>query len=272
MAALVAASHAPEDLAGPLHRETGGNPFYIEEVLRHLAGAPLPAGGALPIPEGVKDVIGRRLSRLAPETERVLTVAAVAGREFDLALLEAVLEGVDALAALEEASSAQMVREEPGRPGRYTFAHALVRETLYDELSLTRRVRTHRALADALQAMPGHRLAELAHHRLEAAAASGGAPAADAALAAAREAMAALAYEDAAALCERALAALEPGDDARRAELLLALGEARLRVGRAGARGVRGRRRARPVARRAGAARARGARIQRARRDDHRGR
>ena len=133
--------------------------------------------------------------------------------------------------ALEEAASAQMVREEPGRAGRYTFAHALVRETLYDELSLTRRVRTHRALADALQAMPGHRLAELAHHRLEAAAASGGAPAADAALAAAREAMAALAYEDAAALCERALAALEPGEDARRAELLLALGEARLRSG-----------------------------------------
>ena len=114
VAALVAAREGPADLAGALHDETGGNPFYIEEVLRHLAGAPLAPGAQLPIPEGVKDVIGRRLSRLAPETEQVLAVASVAGREFDLALLEAVLAH-DPLDALEQARSAQMVREE--RPG-----------------------------------------------------------------------------------------------------------------------------------------------------------
>ncbi len=106
-----------------------------------------------------------------------------------------------------------------------------MRETLYDELSLTRRVRTHRALADALETLPSPRLGEIAHHRLESAAAGGGAVAADAALAAAAEAMRALAYEDAAALCERALAALEDGENPRRAELLLALGEAKLRAG-----------------------------------------
>ncbi len=91
VAGLVAARRGPEELTGALHRETGGNPFYIEEVLRHLQTAPLAAHGALPIPEGVKDVIGRRLSRLAPGTEHALAVAAVAGREFDLDLLEAVL-------------------------------------------------------------------------------------------------------------------------------------------------------------------------------------
>ncbi len=203
--------------ARTLQRETGGNPFFVEQVLRHLADGGDPAA----IPEGVKDVIGRRLARLAPETGRVLAYASVAGREFDLALLEAVLTDVDVLAALEEATAAQMIREE--QPGRYTFTHALVRETLYDELSLTRRVRTHRELADAL---PEDRLAELAHHRLEAAAAGDVQAAADAALAAAREAMRAFAYEDAAALCERALEAV-----GGHGELLLALGDARLRAG-----------------------------------------
>ena len=206
--------------AHALQRETGGNPFFVEQVLRHVADGGDPAA----IPEGVKDVIGRRLARLAPDTGRVLAYASVAGREFDLALLEAVLRDVDVLAALEEATAAQMIREE--QPGRYTFTHALVCETLYDELSLTRRVRTHRELADAL---PSERLAELAHHRLEAAAAGDVGAAADAALAAAREAMRAFAYEDAAALCERALEAA--GESSRRGELLLALGDARLRAG-----------------------------------------
>jgi DNA-binding SARP family transcriptional activator len=206
--------------ARTLQRETGGNPFFVEQVLRHLADG----GDPDAIPEGVKDVIGRRLARLDPGTGRVLAYASVAGREFDLQLLESVLKDVDVLAALEQAAAAQMIREE--EPGRYTFTHALVRETIYDELSLTRRVRTHRELADAL---PQDRLAELAHHRLEAAAAGDINAAADAALAAAREAMRAFAYEDAAALCERALEAV--GESSRRGELLLALGDARLRAG-----------------------------------------
>ena len=190
-------------------------------------------------------MIGRRLSRLAPETERVLAVAAVAGREFDLALLEAVL---GAGRRARRARGGRRRADGPrgaGPPGRYAFAHALVRETLYDELSLTRRVRTHRALADALDTLPERRLAELAHHRLEAAAAGGGAAAADAALAAAREAMARARLRGRRGAL-RARAGRARGRRRRPAarELLLALGEARLRAGEpareAFARGRRG--------------------------------
>jgi DNA-binding SARP family transcriptional activator len=203
-----------EPLAATLHAQTAGNPFFVEQLRRHLADGGDPAA----VPAGVQEVIGRRVSRLDPDARRVLALAAVAGQRFDLSPLETVLEQLDVLAALEEAERAQMLREE--RPGRYAFAHALVRETLYGELSLTRRARMHRALADAL---PEDRLAERAHHALEAGDASLALPAAAAATRA-------FAYEDAAALCERALAVL---DDASgdRGELLLALGEARLRAG-----------------------------------------
>ena len=126
--------------------------------------------------------------------------------------------GTDALTAVEEAAAAQLVREQ--RPGRYAFAHALIRETLYDELSLTRRVRTHAALAEA----PGLTLAERAHHQLQADAPG----AAESALAAAGEAMRSLAYEEAASFCERAL---EHSEGRLRAEVYLALGEAQLRAG-----------------------------------------
>src|SRR5205814_1489940 len=92
--------------AGALHRQTAGNPFFVEQLQRHLADGGDPAA----VPEGVKDVIARRLARLAPDTARVLAYAAVAGDELDLAVLEAVLPELDVLAALEEAERARMLR------------------------------------------------------------------------------------------------------------------------------------------------------------------
>ncbi|HEX2415381.1 MAG TPA: AAA family ATPase, partial [Thermoleophilaceae bacterium] len=233
---------APPELSGAVHEETGGNPFFVEEVLRHLteSGAIRREGARwvtrgpvadLGIPEGVKEVIGRRLSRLSESTNRILAAAAVAGRSFSLPLLERVepLAEDEVLESVEEATAAQLVREEPDRPGSYSFAHPLVHETLYDELSLARRVRLHGALADALDADDPDLLVRVARHRIEAASEGGRHRAAAAALAAARHDLGRLAYEEAADICERALEVADRREDRR--ELLLVRGDSLSRAG-----------------------------------------
>jgi DNA-binding SARP family transcriptional activator len=227
---------AADDLAARLHEETAGNPFFVEEVVLHLREAGADAG----IPESVREVLGRRLSRLGDSANRVLQAAAVVGRDFDLGLLERLdaLAGVDVLEAVEEAARAQLLREDGTRPGRFGFAHALVCETVYEELSLTRRVRLHGAVADALEAVHGDdpdHLGELATHRLAAAAGGDPVAVAEVALRAGRHCMTRLAYEDAAATASAALEALPAAAGAPRADALLLRGEALLRTGAAAA-------------------------------------
>lgn len=147
---------APPAFVRAVHELTEGNPFFIEEVLRHLAetGAIYERDGRwtthltvdrMGIPEGVKDVIGRRVSRLSVECNSILTIASVIGREFDLDGLERASDlPIDRLLELlEEAVAARVVAEAPEIVGRYSFSHALIHETLYDESSATRRVRLH---------------------------------------------------------------------------------------------------------------------------------
>jgi DNA-binding SARP family transcriptional activator len=134
--------------AHAIYAETEGNPFFVREVLRHLTetGAVERRTGGwatrLPveemgIPEGVRDVVGRRLSHLSKDAKRLLRVAAVVGAEFHLDVLRAVedLEEDDLLYALEEATAARLVVEVGRAAPRYRFAHALVRDTVYEELS-----------------------------------------------------------------------------------------------------------------------------------------
>jgi DNA-binding SARP family transcriptional activator len=236
VAALVRGWLGTDELAPALHEETAGNPFFLEEVVLHLREA----GAAAGIPESVREVLGRRLSRLSDGANRALQAAAVAGRDFDVGLLERLdaLAGVDALDAVEEAAAAQLVREDGTRPGRYGFAHPLVRETVYEELSLTRRVRLHGAVADALEALHGDDpawLADLAGHRLAAAAGGDPAAAVEVALRAGRQSMARSAYEDAAAIATVALETLDGASGPLRADVLLLRGEARLRCADAAA-------------------------------------
>ena len=117
-------------LARTLQGRTAGNPFFIEEMLRSLAEAPEEPPG---LPEGVKDLVSRRLSRLAPATVETLTAAAVLGRDFRLATLAAMAgrPGEELLEPLEEALRAGVVLEDAGarRPLRVR-ARARARDAL----------------------------------------------------------------------------------------------------------------------------------------------
>ncbi len=130
---------------------------------------------------GVRDVLRARLARLPAQTSTFLMVAAVAGRGFDLDLVEAVtgLEDEAALDAAEAAVLAGLVIEDDRAAGRYRFAHALVRETIYADISRARRARLHARVADALVAVRGAEpepAAEMAYHCWQAAPVIGAAP------------------------------------------------------------------------------------------------
>jgi len=168
------------ELARMIHAETEGNPLFTGEVLRHLrdTGAIYedPDGrwvtrgdvAEIGIPDGVRDVIGRRLDRLSPVANDVLQTAAVVGRDFDLAVIDQLVDhDRDAIVeALDDAVDARLVFE--AGIARYTFAHALVRSALYDELRPTRRAHMHERVADAISSvyaddLDAH-LGELAYH------------------------------------------------------------------------------------------------------------
>ena len=244
VAALGARPSTPTFVA-ELHGETDGNPFFIEEVVHHLADAAGYLGGAVAlheagVPEGVREVTGRRLARLGEPARGMLATAAVIGREFDFDVLEEVgpLRGDDLVAALEEAVAARVLREDADRVGRYSFSHALMRATLYDGLSALRRARLHGRVGEALIARRGHQLdpylGQLAHHFALAAPVDPSERAVDFALAAGRRADRLLAWEEAAGHYAAALRARELAgapEDRLRGELLLALGAAQERAG-----------------------------------------
>ena len=229
------------ELVHVLEAQTAGNPFFLCELLAHLAesgtisteGERLSPGvraAGLEAPEGLRQMIGQHVARLSAPAGHALRVAAVAGPQLSFVLLERVLgDASGVLDGLDEAVAAGLLVE--AGSGDYVFAHALVRQTIYQELSSARRMRLHRQLGEALEALGDTeaRLEALAHHFAQAAADGQGVKAADYALAAGRSATARLGYENAAAHYERGLQALtltgQPQDE-RRCELLLALGHA----------------------------------------------
>lgn len=213
------AGHEPTEASVRLiHERTEGNPFFVAELARLLEseGALDDASPALgsAIPANVRDVILRRVSGLPDGSERVLTSAAVIGREFAVDLLASVerldLDGV--LDAIEPAIASRVLVETPSAVGRYGFSHALVRETLYDNLTTVGRARRHLRVAETLeerQAQGDVRASEIAHHFFQAAGAGAADKAAAYALSAADQAIAQLGFEEAEGQLTRALEVLE---------------------------------------------------------------
>jgi class 3 adenylate cyclase len=164
LAAVVAdTSDVPAEIVSAISDETDGNPFFVREVLLHLIedGAPDRWASAsiaqVEIPEGVRETIGRRLSRLSHDTNRLLAVASACEAGFRLDDVAAVVGLADdaALDAIDEALDSQMVRPGDGFD-RYEFVHALIRHTLWAELNPSRQVRLHRAIAEQIEKRTGH--------------------------------------------------------------------------------------------------------------------
>ena len=248
MITIMSGQEAPWSLAEAIHRQTEGNPLFIQEVLRYIVEEGMvtrqdgrwQGTGNTPlemsIPEGLRDVIGKRLSRLSPECNRLLTVAAVIGRDFALETLRAVseIEEEPLIAAIEEAVRVGVL-EEKSRAGsvQYRYAHAFFRQTLYEEMIAPRRIRLHQQVARALEQGYAARLeehaVELAEHFSYSSDPADLSKAVEYGEMAARRAIAVYAYGEAVGHLERCLQVqevLDPNDKAVRCDLLLALGEA----------------------------------------------
>ncbi|HTE86088.1 MAG TPA: AAA family ATPase, partial [Dehalococcoidia bacterium] len=251
MMSQLSGQEVPWRLAEAVHRQTEGNPLFIQEVLRYLVeerlikredghwrraseDTPLELG----IPEGLRDVIGKRLSRLSAQTNQVLAVAAVMGREFRLDVLQRVagLDEEALYAALAEAKAVAVVEERStGASVSYRFTHAFFRQTLYEETIAPRRIRLHQQVARALEAVYGRRLeehaAELAEHYAYSSDPADLAKAVEYGELAAQRALSVYAYGEAEHHLEQALKVqevLDPDDKAKRCDLQLTLCEAML--------------------------------------------
>ena len=258
VAELVAAATGLEldaaglELAREIAQETDGNPFFVAEILRHLTESGAISEGPdgrwelrssiaeLELPHSLRGVVCRRVERLGEQLEQILTIAAVAGRTFDIELLGLLVEGdeEELLDALDGALQASLLVESPARVGRFSFAHALINHALYDAVGATRRGRLHRRVAEALEQLcseePGERLvagwleetvgsaggsaAVLAYHWREA---GDSERAVDYLLMAAEEAGRGLAKAEAVALYNQALELVPESDAERRREVNL---------------------------------------------------
>ena len=247
---LVAGIIPPAGMVDTVHQQTEGNPLFVTEVVRLLVQerelTPERTGRhqswTVRIPEGVREVIGRRLDRLSERCNQTLTIASVIGREFSLEQLKPLIDDMNEdrlLEVLEEALATRIIEELPRSVGQYQFTHALIQETLADELSTTRRVRLHARIAEILEELYGDNAeahaAELAHHFSEAQTVTGTDKLVHYSTLAGERALSAYAWEEAQAHFERALIAKgflitgdEPAMDAEAASLLFGLGRAQV--------------------------------------------
>ncbi|HYX62510.1 MAG TPA: AAA family ATPase, partial [Streptosporangiaceae bacterium] len=230
LARELAGTALPAQVTAELWRRSGGNPFFVRELIRLLQ-----AQGSwhqpVQIPASVAETLRRRLARLSTECVRLLERAAIAGRDVDVALLAhgaAVGHELATLSLLDEGRRAGVIAGTS--PPRFT--HDLYRETILDGLSTSARTAIHLSVGRALQARAGPAARVAAH--LLAAGPSARQDALEYSLLAAREATARLGHEDA---CEHYLRALHVISErgavtAERVEILLELAASHERTGR----------------------------------------
>ena len=215
------------DVVAAVEARTRGNPFFVGELGRLLADPAVPADE---VPGAVRDALRRRLDRLPGPCRAVLDVAAVLGREVDLARVAAASERT-AETVLDELAPALhdgLLDRPRGRVG-LRFTHDLVRETLLVELTPAQRARIHHRVTGLLEPLADDPdvTPELAHHALAALPLGDAVAAVGWARRAAEQATAQLAHEEAARLYALAVDAgrtvLAAGE---RAELLIAAAHA----------------------------------------------
>ena len=234
----------PRDALETVHSRTEGNPLFVNEVVELIDPGQITENRAWAdvIPNGVRDAIGRRLSMLSETCNQVLQTASVIGREFDFALLRGLDSDISAggvLEALDEALEAKVIEAVPEVAGRYQFGHALIQQSLYEEMALTRRVQAHARIGETLEQMHQTELeehaAELAHHFAEAEAVTGVEKLVQYSLLAGDRAVKLQSYEEAVAYFQRGLTAkgvdlmgLEAAEENEAAALLSGLGQAQV--------------------------------------------
>jgi DNA-binding SARP family transcriptional activator len=210
-------------IAATVHAGTDGNPLFVAEVVRLLEREgrlddPVPR---LAVPATLKDVISRRMRHLPAECRRVLSLAAVLGREFDLEVLARAggLERSTLVELLDDPVREQLVTDVLESRVRMRFGHALFREGLYDDLPSSRRRQLHLQVAVALEDLAAAdvdaRLPELAYHLCEAVPAVEPGKAADYARRAGDQAVSLFAPEEAIRLYEIALSLVDEVDRPR---------------------------------------------------------
>lgn len=236
-----AGSKPPAELVDLVYSETEGNPFFVEEVFRHLheSGKLFDDDGKwrsgvqiadTEVPRSVGLIIGQRLERVGDDCRRILTIAALTGKTFRFDLL-ATFQGIDEddlLDALEEGVKAALIEDvSTEREARYAFVHEQIRQTLLSLLSTARRQRLHLRMADAMETFYADEAdahaPDIAYHLYQAGAAAGGSErTAHWLVRAAERALEALAFEDALRDLESARGVL-PGNDAAGAMKVLRL-------------------------------------------------
>jgi class 3 adenylate cyclase len=247
MLSAIAGLVVSRTLADQVHRQTEGNPLFVQEMARwlveegHLREQSADSTLGTQIPEGLRDVIGKRLSRLSRETNRLLAIAAVIGRDFDLATVRAIarMDEETLLTDLEEGVHVGVLEERSHVGGvHYRFAHAFFRQALYEELGAARRLGLHEQAGRALEQQYGQRVTEhateLAEHFSYSTDPVNLDKAVEYAQRAATRASAVYDHGEAARLLGRALAiqeVLDPDDRARRCDLQLGLAWAKQREG-----------------------------------------